>query len=62
MNKPTCCAHLKVEGIWFCCELEKGHIGRHQDRRKQDTKDRNWLVMLWDADMKHPSLCPRCAE
>lgn len=42
-------------GAWFFCELEKGHIGRHQVRFKQSTKDRNWIVILWDADERdHP--------
>lgn len=70
MDKPSCCAHLRLEDggnvIWFCCELEKGHVGRHQDLQRQDTKERNWFIVLWDADVPYTpnslGLCPRCGD
>lgn len=54
MNKDKCNAGCRVSDgdftIWKFCELDPGHIGRHQRLEKQSTRDRNWVVVLWDAD------------
>lgn len=70
MSKQSCCAHGRfTDGfdlVWVCCELEAGHVGRHQMRQRQAMKEKNWIVVLWDANEPYTEnslgLCPNCAD